>query len=96
MQPSSKDEASPLPPQHVLDKKLDADRIASMADEGGLAGARMELHGYLPHDLEPTRPPEPRLRALIWGALGLAAGVAVALLIPRMHAQLGRATPRVM
>jgi hypothetical protein len=56
-----------------------------MADEGGRTGARMELREQLVDDLEPVRLRKPNHRALIYGVLGFAGGLAAALVIPRLH-----------
>ena len=86
---SSRPETWPYPRKehHERERKLDADRIASMADEGGRAGARMELREQLRAQQERRR--VATNRALIWGAVGLASGVAAVLLIPRLYASRG-------
>ena len=91
MQPSSEHESSPLAPQeqrkerHARDQRLDAERIASMADEGGRTGARMDLRDQLADDREHVLlRPERAARAWMWGLAGLAGGVLAALVIPRL------------
>jgi hypothetical protein len=71
-------------PRAPHDRALDADRTASMADEGGSAGAAMDLREQLAaaHDVVAPRR-RPQSYGLWWGAAGAALGVAVALVLSR-------------
>ena len=76
----------------VVDCALDCDRSASMADEGGRAGATMDLReqvrGYDAAAAAAARRHAPATSAapLWWGAAGAAAGLAAGLWLRRRRA----------
>lgn len=64
---------------------LDADRTASMADEGGRSGAKMDLRDQLASAVLPARTRKGTSAALWWGAAGAAAGLVTGLLWARLR-----------
>jgi hypothetical protein len=64
------------------DYALDLDRTASMADEGGCAGAKMDLRDQLADTrvVQRYRPSRPATTSLLWGVAGLAVGLLAALM----------------
>ena len=72
------------------DRALDADRVRSMADEGGCAGAAMDLRDQLAaaENAEPgrRRSGEVRLQQhLMWGVAGTVVGVLAAVCLERLR-----------
>jgi hypothetical protein len=56
---------------------LDLNRVASMADEGGCSGAKMDLREQLADTrvIHRQRPGAPLATSLLWAAAGFAAGL---------------------
>jgi hypothetical protein len=77
------------PRMHPGDRALDVDRTASMADEGGRAGAKMDLREQFAdtQDLLPCVSARAPMTQLFWlGAAGAAAGLATGLWLGRRRA----------
>jgi hypothetical protein len=72
-----------MPAIAAADYALDLDRTASMADEGGCAGAKMDLRDQLADTrvVQRNRPTRPASTSLLWGVAGLAAGLMAALML---------------